>query len=817
MESSSNPKVLPRHCDLTATQISYLNQHLTTEQKDLHKAASLILQQLNTNCLDVDANIKTLRNSLNKCLVFRISSSFKATTALANLNIKLENLSLRTSHYTIGSKSNRQVFDEEIPRLVKELHMIQTIHKYLGDWIGWVIHAMAYSEMSLLFRTSGLQSTAFEHTTLRLEALVGDLEDAVFSAMDSFTGKLFSGKLSSVGVSMVERVNQAVKAMKGIEEIVTDNAKFQDHWHHLLASVDTRVDRTLAVLRPQVVADHRSLLASLGWPPKLSIGDMSSIPNPLVLMQGDRRKSYAQSFLALCALQHLQTKREERRQNNNVLGKKAGVLQLWAIDELVSPIASRVEYHFLKWIEQPELIFALVYKIIRDFIVGVDDVLQPLIDRARLLSCSAKEAWVCAMVKMLSGFIGKKIVSDLVERYKQQDEKLEVMSSWLHLVDLIVAYDKRMQSLVASETGFFSSRNEVVLSVSTIFSDRTDWLKIWAKIELKEAWKRLKAELKEERAWLVGDKCVANDTEPELYLLSGRENHKAPLIAETGLKIAWEMIDRSQNLPAILSRVQFIRSSAGTFFWHFFNVLVFRCKNAFLVDNDDSLIKVCGSINASRYIKYKLEEWSDDAAFLEMRIAEIRGKDDDVIKGGNAFFAEEINSLAELETNWLLEIIAIVLRQFESLSWDYFQSKQLYTMDSVSVDFVEALDTLRNKLQLLKANINPKDFMDLWMSVADGLDHFISSNILSSEMNFCDIWVNQFGVDIQALFLTFQAFCTRPDAFFPLTREILKLLRMSKEEVQVFLFEESEMKCHGISHLSLHQVNEVLRHRKFTS
>lgn len=84
------------------------------------------------------------------------------------------------------------------------------------------------------------------------------------------------------------------------------------HWSNLLKAVDTRVDKILGVLRPQVIADHRSLLASLGWPPKLLSSDMQTeeaagVPNPLVLMQGEKKQSFPKLscslHIATCAVQ----------------------------------------------------------------------------------------------------------------------------------------------------------------------------------------------------------------------------------------------------------------------------------------------------------------------------------------------------------------------------------------------------------------------------------------------------------------------------------------------------------------------------------
>ncbi|XP_062173130.1 RINT1-like protein MAG2L isoform X1 [Alnus glutinosa] len=807
--------VLPKHTELSPEQFAFLEEHFRARE-DLLVGAPHVLAALNERCADLDADLLHLGRDLANRAVSWISRSFAARTSIHHLNLKIENLSLRCAPHGVGSK----VWAEELPQLAKKVRQIEGIHNYV-------------------------------ETALRLEALVGDLEDAVFRVMNRHSGTLFSAKDSG---PKQEKLLQAIKAMNDIEKLLINIGKFQPQWCNLLKSVDARVDKILGALRPQVFADHRAVLASLGWPPKLLTSktesiQISGIPNPLGLMQGDKRESYSHSFVALCALQHLQKQREERQ--FNLLGRKEYNMQLWAIDELVSPIASRMEYHFAKWVDQPEFIFALVYKVTRDFIVGVDDVLQPLIDRARLVSCSAKEAWLSAMIQMLSGFLAKNIFSGLAERYREIHMKSEVMTSWLHLIDLIVAFDKRMQSLVNLETCLFLAESEKYeglsrgMSVLMIFCDRPDWLKIWAKIELRVACKKLKAELKDERAWIIDNKhgsALHINTNTEQYLLSTREDHKAPSIAESALKISWELIERCQTLPATLPRLQFIRSAAVKFLWYFFEVLLLRFQRTEFppeYSNDDALIRLCGLINAARYVESKLQEWSDDVEILEMRIAENDSNhhDKDESIDNSCFFVEEIENLSEFETNWLMEIIAVILREFENLSLEYVQNKENFeqelaaltpvrlsaTMDlPVSTDFVEALDVLRSQLNVLKTSLNPRDFLDLWRSVAEGLDHFVSCSSLTSKIQFSDCGVSQFETDMQALLCIFQPFCARPQAFFPCIKETLKLLNMNKGEVRhlrvVLSTGENGMKClhvHGISHLPFDQVDKLLRNRKF--
>lgn len=611
-----------------------------------------------------------------------------------------------------------------------------------------------------------------------------------------------------------EKLLLAIKAMNDIEDKLVDLVGLQPQWHHLFKSVDARVDKNLAILRPQVSADHRALLNSLGWPPKLAIskvesGHISDLPNPLVIMQGGKRKSYSNNFIALCALQHLQRRREVRQ--CNLLEQEKCNVRLWAIDELVSPVASRMEHHFSKWVDQPEFIFALAYKIMKDFIAGIDDVLQPLIDGARLVSCSAKEAWVSAMVQILSRFLETRIFSPLAEQYKEKQMKVEIIPTWLHLMDLILTFDKQMHSLVSLETFQILTVSERLqglsreISLLTVFCDRSEWLKIWAKIELKNACKKLKIDLQDDKSWRVDNKHQAGlhfEAEHEHYLLSTREDHKAPLIAESALKIAWEMIERCQTMPAVLPRIQFIRSTAVRFLWYFFKVMLLRYKGTEIHPenyDDDALCRICVLINAARYIEYRLQQWSDSVDFLEMRVAENdyknRGKDQNI--DNSCFFEEEIKSLSEIETNWLMNIISIILRKFETLSWEYVkQPKHLEDKKDgfvqltvgmnlvISVDFVDALDALRSHLHALKMSLNQKDFLDLWRSLAEGLDHFIFFSNIFTEIRLYDNRINQFETDMQALFLVFKPFCVRPEAFFPKIREGVKLLKVNKERVE---------------------------------
>uniref|UniRef100_A0ACD5YBU8 Uncharacterized protein n=1 Tax=Avena sativa TaxID=4498 RepID=A0ACD5YBU8_AVESA len=704
--------------------------------------------------------------------------------------------------------------------------------------------------------------------TLQLEALVGNLEDATFSIVRQASKLNLSAALrrASNGVERKqEKLLRAVDAVRDIERELVRISTSRPQWTNLIVAVDSRVDKTLAILRPQALTDYRALLAALGWPPSLSSPDMekdkySQVPNPLVLMNETNKEKYSESFLALCALQHVQANREVRQcqmpaatpslSDSKYFDKTACFDNgLWAIDELVHPIVSRMEYHFSKWSEQPEFIFALVYKITKDFMDGVDDILQPLIDQARLVGLSAKESWVTGMVKMLLGYLETQVFPALVTSYHSTVDKLEVHSSWLHLNDQMITFDKRMQLLADSgiqKIALISEGLSRSLSVFSIYSGHSDWLQIWADIELNSAQHKLKSEMEDESSWLYRidpQDELGHQESTTKFLLSTREDYKAPPVSEFVIKTASTMIERSHALPSKGMKIQYTRSTSVQFLNDFFLVLHERCQALQLSNTaleDESLLKASYAINAARYCEYTLREWDEDTAFMEMSAHENydNKNKEQIRKRGTqhqcSFFADEIAFLVKLGTNFLEQIMSSILIEFEDLSWDYVQNigssdEQNHSDDEfldeenteVSAGFVASLDVLRERTTKLKVYLNSKDFLDLWRSIAEGLDYFIYSSIRWGEVKFSGPGVIQLRVDTKALLRIFRPYCSRPEAFFPFVTDSLKLLTMRETDAQYFLEalkngkdNDNCLRRHGLHHVDASQAGKVLRSKK---
>ncbi|KAJ0979050.1 hypothetical protein J5N97_014524 [Dioscorea zingiberensis] len=715
--------------------LGFLDEHLKTRE-DLRELPFLVAR-IDRECLDLESGLRGLEKNLQCALVSWISSSEEFRKALLKIYISRDG-----NVEGVRTRRARKIIDEELPLLVREVNRIETVRLYA-------------------------------ETTLQLEVLVGDLEDTVISIMNAADSGLKHEKLLL-----------AINATKDIEKVLVNAMHSRPRWLRLLMTVDARVEKALSFLRPQALSDHRAVLISLGWPPSLSTSNPEKdncvyIPNPLILMQGEKKEKYSRSFLALCALQHLQAQRDKRKSDFSKYQKGCELLHsanvdkqvcsysgLWTIDELVSPIAARIEFHFSKWSDEPKFIFALVYKVTRDFLEGVDNVLQPLIDEARLVGYSAKESWASAMVKMLCQYLEREIFPVLARLEVGSDSNREATSSWLHLVDIMISFDKRMQILASSGNtllGMFAGFEgfSQSLTVMSIFSEHSNWLQIWAGIELKYAGDKLRSELEDERSWTIHiakQAGLSDVVSSESFLLSTREDHKAPSIAESVVRAGMGN-DRK--------RCQEIESTTS-------------------IQEDDMLLRVAGSMNVARYLECVMREWSEDLTFLEMSVTEddLRGRQNMDQYLHNCFFRDEIFYLVKLETDYLMEIVSALLLDFDALCWDYIQNRDQWARQgnkykdkisdeensTVSPDFIEALDMLKERMRILKMNLNVKPF------------------------------------------------CARPEAFFPCTMDALRLLTMKRKDLDYLLKvlskgEKNINEClhsRGLFHISAGHVEKIL-------
>jgi len=169
--------------------------------------------------------------------------------------------------------------------------------------------------------------------------------------------------LSSRSIFLQELLVTAIDSLKLIEDVLASVTKA--HPQRIIPAADQRIDLALAALRPQAIADQRTLLALLRWPPPLSTLSSSNLDrrrpcevlNPLSELHGELTKKYCESFSAWCSLQELQQSRKSRLLQG--YNRDIALHQpLGAIEELLNPLSLASHHHFKSWLNKPEFIFA---------------------------------------------------------------------------------------------------------------------------------------------------------------------------------------------------------------------------------------------------------------------------------------------------------------------------------------------------------------------------------------------------------------------------------------------------------------------------
>ncbi|KAJ4980288.1 hypothetical protein NE237_031125 [Protea cynaroides] len=799
---------LPQLSDLSPSILSFLGEKFQKEE-DLVNASGLVLE-LQKRCSELDDNLISLNQRLETSIVAYASHSERICGLFGGIKAKVNDL--RSSTCVSGSILDgregedlvraEQILVEELPALAKEVARVEAVRIYA-------------------------------ETALKLDTLVGDIEDAVSSTMTRHLRKHPSTANSE------ELRMHAIESLKLVEDVLSSIAKSRPQWTRLILAVDNRVDRALAILRPQAIADHRALLASLGWPPPLSnlnspnsnSGKPSEVVNPLFTMRGELKKQYCENFLALCSLQEMQRQRKSRQLEG--YNREVALHQpLWAIEELVNPISLSSQHHFSKWVDKPEFIFALVYKVTRDFVDSMDELLQPLVDEARLVGYSCREEWISTMVASLSTYLAKEIFPSYVDQL-EKDSVTGVASqarmTWLHLVDQMIAFDKRVQSLIVHSGTLLSVKEDENLqriSSMCVFCDRPDWLELWADLELNDTLDKLKPELENERKWT---------TKVRGAVLSGSEAYKSPAVASNFIHCLSAIIERCRPLPSIQLRARFVRLAVAPIIHEFLDCLLRRCQEAdglTALADDDALIKVTNSINASRCCESVLKEWCEDIFFLEMisdQDCQMGMRFDESLSAGTtegpvSIFDVEIMKLEDFRADWVDKISTAVLRGFDARSREYVKNRKQWQEKeeegwTVSKTFVGALDYLQGKIRTLEEGLNEIDFVTAWRSLASGVDRLVLNGVLLSNVKFYDGGVQRLGGDLEVLFGVFRGWCLRPEGFFPRLSEGLKLLKMGEKQLKECLEGDKEkwLKKNGLRHLSETEVEKIVKNRVFIS
>ncbi|KAL4581465.1 hypothetical protein LXL04_017680 [Taraxacum kok-saghyz] len=491
---------LPLVASISPSALSFLDTELHTPD-DLLEASRLV-SNLQKDCHLLDQNLTDLHQNLGSYL-------------------------LAYSTHSDKKEKSDTFLGKELPALAREVARVEAVRVYA-------------------------------ETTLKLDTIVGDIEDAVSSSVNkTFRKQTFDHNSEEARFIAIKSINLA-------EEVLTKVTKTRPQWSRLISAVDHRVDRALAIQRPQSIADY------------------------LLTMKPNIKTQYFDSFLALCKLQQLQTIRKTRQlqgHNGNFknmeLGSQYDHDPLWAIEELVNPISISSQRHFTKWGEKSELIFALIYAITRNYVDSMEELLQPLVDKASLSGYSCREEWISALVTSLLTYIAKEIFPNYINKSENENENKR--TSWLHFIDLMISFDKKIKDLV-EQSGIMNVKNVSCLSV---FCDRPDWLDLWSEVESTDDIEKLTPVLEDDKIW-------STDVRESVNIL-GSETHKSLAISSAFLRCLLSIIERCRSMPGVESRARFVTSTCVPVIHKFLDFLLMKCQEAeglTALTNDDALIKL---------------------------------------------------------------------------------------------------------------------------------------------------------------------------------------------------------------------------------
>ncbi|KAI4981946.1 hypothetical protein ZWY2020_022438 [Hordeum vulgare] len=512
MEAAAPSPLLHRPPNITPELRRFLDVRFRSPA-DLAAAAD-VEAEIRGRCAELESSVAELSARLADAAAGYSSSLEAAGSALRSVRGGVTALKASTDktgvREDVEAGSEKMLF-EQLPPLATDVARVD-----MGYYL-FILFMLPECLFIIDYAIDGFLAVSCHiQAALKLDGLIGDVEDAVSSSV--------TAKLKSRGENSEKTHHVAIGYLKKIEDLLASVTRTRPQWTRLISAVDHRVDRSLALLRPQAIVDHQ---------------------------------------------------------------------------ELVNPLSAAAQHHFSKWVENPEFVFALAYKITRDF--------------ANLVGYSCREVdfrYSYCTVYILGEEIFPKQIELLQESSSSDAGSMAAQARvlWLNLVDLMISFDKRTQDLI-SGTGLLLSvkddDNWQRISVLSVFCDRPDWLEIWAEIERQEVFM---------------DQMTANLSN------NGVVKHGLSLI-----------VDKCEAYSSIALRAEFIKISASPIISEFLGCMfeVPRGRGLTALADDNALIKVSQSINAARSWN---PHWRNGV--------KIRG----------SVFQQEINQLKEFRSEWVDKI-----------------------------------------------------------------------------------------------------------------------------------------------------------------
>eukprot|EP00850_Spirogloea_muscicola_P002046 SM000007S21006 [mRNA] locus=s7:1450798:1455821:- [translate_table: standard] len=633
----------------------------------------------------------------------------------------------------------------------------------------------------------------YVESLLHLEQVNAGLEASV-AALASLPGIRAGAQVASISSVDASKLAVAVDQFQVAAKATASMTSKRPSWSNLVANMHVRIDNSGAKLRPAALKELDSCLKASGWPPTLSDSASKSAIHPFLKLSDIARARLETSFV-------------------NRSGKV-----MWCMEVMARPLGKAAEIHFHQWLQQPEYVFVLAFKLARQHAKVLEDVLQPGLDAADVRR-SVWEEWSKAVAGLAATHLRNTALPLLVKMLEVDESSIAAATgpspaaTWLHTVDHTIRFDRSMAAfgdLTARDTsaevqeGGANPRWEG--NVLDVFAERKEWLQVWTRLELEDALQKLIKVLGNEESWQVADTLLGAE---ELVKEAGRSTveFKPPVGAHSLVSLMRATTSRCATLSSREKRLAFVRDSVAPLADRYLQELLVQSQEAeglTALATNDGLYKVARCLNAARYVANYLQEWSE-----EVPMAELLHSFADDGQGGDAtseadeqsVFQEELADLMSFADEWTGKIVSAIIRAFGARCTEYVQDKKRWREDNTaqtlqrsaerpllpSQRLLEAVLELEAKLDALSRVMDEFIFVDTWRRIAAGLDQYLMNKLVLGGASFSELGAKQVTADAEVLFSVFQKFTAKPASFFRNLRDTCTLLRLPTEEASAAL------------------------------
>eukprot|EP00850_Spirogloea_muscicola_P005744 SM000026S08993 [mRNA] locus=s26:990072:995158:+ [translate_table: standard] len=637
----------------------------------------------------------------------------------------------------------------------------------------------------------------YVESLLHLEQVNAGLEASV-AALASMPGIRAGAQVASITSADASKLAVAVDQFQVAAKATASITSKRPSWSNLVANTNVRIDNSGAKLRPAALKELDSCLKASGWPPTLSDSASKSAIHPFLKLPDSARARLETSFV-------------------NVWAQRSGNL-MWCMEAMARPLGKSAEHHFSQWLQQPEFVFALAFKLAREHAKVLEDVLQRGLDSADVRR-SVWEEWTKAVAGLAANHLRNTALPLLAKMLEADESSIAAAAgpspaaTWLHTVDHTLRFDRSMAAfgdLTARETsaevqeGGANPRWEG--NALDVFAERKEWLQIWTRLELEDALQKLIKVLGNEESWQLADTLLGAE---ELAKEAGRSavEFKPPVGAHSLVSLMRATTNRCATLSSREKRLAFVRDSVAPLADRYLQELLVQSQEAeglTALATNHGLYKVARCLNAARYVAEYLQEWSEEVPMAEL----LHSFADDGQEGDapsdsdeKSVFQEELEDLMSFADEWTGKIVSAIIRAFGARCTEYVQDKKRWREENTaqslqrsaegpllpSQRLLEAVLEMEGKLDALSRVMDEFIFVDTWRRIAAGLDQYLMNKLVLGGASFSELGAKQVIADAEVLFSVFQKFTAKPASFFRNLRDTCNLLRLPTEEASAAL------------------------------